>query len=47
MVAAQQAPSCQHVAIGRSAAGVPRTFRLVHSSTWARRLTMLLKRLMP
>ena len=33
--------------IGRSAAGVPRTYRLVQSTSWVRRLAAVLKRMLP
>jgi hypothetical protein len=47
MVAARMSSACQRLAIGRSAAGVPRTYRIVRSSPWARRLAVLLRRKMP
>jgi hypothetical protein len=37
----------QRRAITRSAAGVPRTYRLIRPSSWGRRVAMLLKRLVP
>ena len=47
MFAARISGACQRLAIGRSAAGVPRTYRIVRSSPWTRRLAVLLRRVMP
>jgi hypothetical protein len=37
----------RRLAIGRSAVGVPRTYRIVRTLPWGRRLVVLLRRLMP
>ena len=37
----------QRLAITRSAAGVPRTYRIIRPSSWGRRLAVLLRRLVP
>jgi hypothetical protein len=47
MLVARISGACQRLAIGRSAAGVPRTYRIVRSSPWTWRLAVLLRRLMP
>jgi hypothetical protein len=47
MVATRISRAGRRRTVGRSAAGVPRTYRIVRSSTWARRLAVLLRRLVP
>jgi len=37
----------QRLAITRSAAGVPRTYRIIRPSSWGRRVAVLLRRLVP
>ena len=47
MAATRVSVARQRLAISRSAAGVPRTYRIVRSSRWGSRLAVLMRKLVP